>query len=310
MHVAVVGAGSLGSLLGGLLARAHRVTLVGREPHVTAVREGGLTVDGQIETTTRPDARTDTAGLDTDLALVTTKAHDVAGAAADLARDDVDVRVVLPLSNGLGHADLLADGLPGATVLAGTTTYGAVLSRPGQVTCTGVGRVTVGARTGGRSPAAEKVAAVFGDAEVDCTAVEDAPRRGWEKLAVNAGVNAVTALARVENGRLAAEPGRSLAREAARECARVARAEGVTLSNRDALAALSRVVETTAENRSSMRQDVEAVRRTEVDAVNGYVLDRARAHDLDVPANRHLATLLRLWESGHGLRASESDDTE
>lgn len=305
MHVAVVGAGSLGSLLGGLLARAHRVTLIGRDPHMAAVRESGLAVDGRIEATTRPDARTDIAGLDADLALVTTKAHDVPGAAEDLAREDVEVEVVVPLSNGLGHAAVLADRLPDATVLSGTTTYGAVLSRPGQVTCTGTGEVTVGAREGGPSPAAEKVAAALEAAEIDCTAVEDAPRRRWEKLAVNAGINAVTALARVENGRLAAEPGRSLAREAARETARVARAEGVGLSNREALAALEQVIDATAENRSSMRQDVEAVRRTEVDAINGAVVDRAAAHDLETPANRHLAALVRLWETGHGLGEEE-----
>jgi len=131
MHVAVVGAGSIGSLLGGLLAREHLVTLVGREPHVTAVRESGLAVTGQVECAVHPEARTDTAGLDADLVLVTVKAHDVPAAADRLGRG-VDAEVVVPLSNGLGHAVTLADRLPEATVLSGTTTYGAVLDGPTQ----------------------------------------------------------------------------------------------------------------------------------------------------------------------------------
>ncbi|PSQ58406.1 2-dehydropantoate 2-reductase [Halobacteriales archaeon SW_7_71_33] len=301
MDVAVLGAGSIGSLLGGLLAREHPVTLVGRETHVTAVRRDGLTVTGRLECTVHPEARTDTAGLDADLVLVTVTAHDVSAAADQLARD-ADPAVVVPLSNGLGHADTLADRLPGATALAGTTTYGATLDRPGHVTCTGVGTVTVGARDGGPSRRAREVAAVFETAGVEATAIGDAPRRGWEKLAVNAGVNAATALARVENGRLADGPGRALAHDAARECARVARAEGIDLSDAAAVDAVDRVVEATAANRSSMRQDLDAGRRTEVDAINGHVVDRAGAHDLAVPTNETLTRLLRLWERGRGLR--------
>ena len=225
MDVAVLGAGSIGSLLGGLLAREHPVTLVGRETHVTAVRRDGLTVTGRLECTVHPEARTDTAGLDADLVLVTVTAHDVSAAADQLARD-ADPAVVVPLSNGLGHADTLADRLPGATALAGTTTYGATLDRPGHVTCTGVGTVTVGARDGGPSRRAREVAAVFETAGVEATAA----------------------------------------------------------------------------NRSSMRQDLDAGRRTEVDAINGHVVDRAGAHDLAVPTNETLTRLLRLWERGRGLR--------
>ncbi len=302
MEVAVLGAGSIGSLLGGLLAREHRVTLIGREPHVTSVAESGLSVAGAVECTVRPAARTGTEGLTADLVLVTTKAHDVAGAAADLAREDVAADVVVPLSNGIGHAALLADRLPAATVLSGTTTYGAMLDRPGHVTCTGVGRVTVGARDRGASEAVQGVVAAMREAGVEATATADASRRTWEKLAANAGINATTALARVANGRLADDPGRSLAHEAARECARVARAEGVDLSDAAAVRALDEVVAATTDNRSSMRQDVERGRRTEVDAINGAVVDRADDHGVRVPTNRTLARLVGLWEQGRGVR--------
>lgn len=305
MHVAVLGAGSIGSLLGGVLAGEHRVTLVGRDPHMTRVAESGLTVAGAIERTVHPAARTDTAGLTADLVLVTTKAYDIEGAAADLAREDVTVDVVVPLSNGVGHAALLAERL-NATVLAGTTTYGAVLDRPGHVTCTGVGEVTVGARGGGASGTAERAAAAMRSGNIDATAVTDAPRRTWKKLAVNAGINATTALARVENGRLADEPGRALAHEAARESARVARAEGVDLADETAVAALDRVVTATADNHSSMRQDVERGRRTEVGAINGTVVDRGDEHGIAVPTNRTLTRLMRLWERGSGVHDVES----
>ncbi|MFB6155889.1 MAG: ketopantoate reductase family protein [Haloferacaceae archaeon] len=300
MDVVVFGAGSLGSLLGGLLARTCRVTLVGRDPHVSRVREGGLRITGAVDDRVSPDAVTDGRGLTADLAVVTVKAFDTAAAAETLATGSFDA--ALSLQNGLTE-ETLADRLePATTVLAGTATYGARLREPGHVECTGVGRVVLGARDGGTDPLAERVGKAFRDADVATLVAADMPRRRFEKLAVNAGVNAVTALARVENGALAAGPGERLARAAARETARVARAAGVDLSDRRAAEALADVVAATAANHSSMRQDVTAGRRTEVDAINGEVVSRACDRDLSVPVNRTLTDLVRTWERARDLR--------
>jgi 2-dehydropantoate 2-reductase len=305
MEVLVFGAGSLGSLVGGLLARTHDVTLVGRDPHVSAIRESGLRVSGAVETTTHPAATTDGEGHDADLAVVTVKSFDTASAAESLATGTVDT--VLSLQNGLTE-ETLADRLPDATVLAGTATYGADLQEASHVACTGVGRVTLGALAGGTDPAAERAGRAFRTAGVETLVATDMPRRRWEKLAVNAGINAVTALARVENGALADGPAHAVARRAARETARVARAEGVALSNRRAVQAVERVVDATADNRSSTLQDVAAGRQTEVEAIFGAVVDRAErasraSHvDVSVPTVRTLADLLRAWEDGADVR--------
>ena len=305
MEVLVFGAGSLGSLVGGLLARTHDVTLVGRDPHVAAVRESGLRVSGAVEATTHPAATTDGEGHDADLAVVTVKSFDTASAADALATGDVEA--VLSLQNGLTE-ETLAERLPDVTVLAGTATYGADLRAPGHVACTGVGRVTLGALAGGTDPAAERAGWAFRTGGIETLVATDMPRRRWEKLAVNAGINAVTALVRVENGHLADGPANAVARRATRETARVARAEGVALSNRRAVAAVERVIDATADNRSSTLQDVAAGRRTEVEAIFGEVVARAErasraGHvDVSVPTVRTLADLLRAWEGGHGVR--------
>ncbi|QIB72842.1 2-dehydropantoate 2-reductase [Halogeometricum borinquense] len=298
MDVLVFGAGSLGTLVGALLARVHDVTLVGRDPHVSHVRERGVTVSGAIEAQTTPDATTESDGHRADLAVVTVKSFDTPAAAAALSTGAFDA--VLSLQNGLPEDELAAR--LDAPVLAGTATYGARLHEPGHVECTGIGRVVLGARDGGTDPRAERVGKAFRDAGIETLVASDMPRRLWEKLAVNAGINAVTALARVENGALADDPGRELAHRAARETARVARAEGVSLSNRRAERALDEVVEATSANRSSMLQDVDDERRTEVEAIHGVVVARAEAHRLSVPTNRTLADLLRTWEAGRGVR--------
>ncbi|PSP68549.1 2-dehydropantoate 2-reductase [Halobacteriales archaeon QS_1_69_70] len=296
--VVIFGAGSLGSLVGGLLARDHDVTLVGRDPHVSAVRERGLHLKGAVETTVRPDAVTEPPA-DADLAVVCVKAVDTVAAAEALA--GADLEVCLSLQNGMGNEAVLAGGLD-ATVLAGTCTYGAVLEEPGVVRCTGVGEVALGARDGGPSDAADRVGAALDAAGVETTVASDMPRRLWEKLAINAGINATTALARLDNGALVDGEANAVATAAAREVGRVADAEGVDLSPDAAAAAVERVAAATAANTSSMRQDVEAGRRTEVDAIGGYVCKRADEHGVDVPVNDTMTRLLRAWEAERELR--------
>jgi len=295
MDIAVFGAGSLGSLLGGLLAREHAVTLVGRDPHVSRVQADGLRIEGAVETTVFPDADTEPP-TEADLAVVCVKSFDTDEAATALTGTDLEW--CLSLQNGMGNEELLADRLD-ATVLAGTCTYGAMLESPGVVRCTGVGETVLGPREGGHSEVADRVGAAFADAGVVTAVAADMPRRLWEKLSVNAGINATTALADIDNGALLGADANAVATTAAREVAAVARADGVDLSADDAAAALEAVADATAENTSSMRQDVLAGRRTEVDAINGYVIDRGEELGVDVPVNTTLARLLRAWETAH-----------
>ncbi|SFR89118.1 ketopantoate reductase [Halomicrobium zhouii] len=296
MNVVVFGAGSLGSLVGGLLAREHDVTLVGRDPHVSAVREGGLRVSGAFEFTTSPSATTSVPDA-ADLAVVTVKAYDTPEAAAALV--DCDLGSCLSLQNGMGNEATLAAQLE-CPVLAGTCTYGARLAEPGHVACTGVGEVALGPREGGSSTVADEVGVAFDDAGIETVVADDVHRRLWEKLAVNAGINATTALARVENGALVDGPGGDVAAASAREVARVAREQGVDLSDEPVVSRVASVAADTAANRSSMLQDVDSGSRTEVDAINGYVVDAAAGEA--VPVNRTLTALVRAWERERGLR--------
>jgi len=331
VDVLVFGAGSLGSLIGGLLARRHDVTLVGREPHVGAVRESGLRIEGAVTARTDPTATTTVPNERFDLAVVTVKADDTAAAADALAghadgrsgsdaghadgrsgsdaghadgrsgSDAGHAEAALSLQNGLGNEETLAAALS-CPVLAGTCTYGARLAEPGRVECTGVGEVALGPRDGGASALASRVGAAFAESGIETTVAADMPRRLWKKLAVNAGINAPTALARVANGALVDGPASETAREAARETARVARAEGVDLGDDEAADAVASVAEATARNTSSMRQDIEAERRTEVDAITGAVAERGERAGVATPVTETLTALVRAWEREHGLR--------
>ena len=300
MRVVVQGAGSLGSLVGGLLAAAGEdVTLLGRPgEHLDRVGAEGLVVehvDGG-ETTTHPETASDPAVVaDADLVVVCVKSYDTTDAARELA-GHLDGADVLSLQNGLGNAETLAEHVPPEAVLAGTTTHGAVLEEPGVVRHAGEGDTTVGRYFAGTDQFVETVAATLSNAGLAATVTADPERAVWTKVLVNAGINAATALARVPNGALVeAESGERLLASAVAEGERVADAAGVDVPD-DVLEQTREVARQTASNHSSMRQDVERGSRTEVEALHGALAERADEHGVDAPVLQTLADLVRLAE--------------
>lgn len=297
MDIVVFGAGSIGSLLGGLLSRVHDVTLIARPDHVELVNRNGLVIDGLQEWHVHPEARTEVAGLEADLALVTVKSYDCEVAARELSRASVDA--VCSVQNGMGNEETLAEFLSDP-VLGGTTTYGADRRAPGSVTMTGEGVVTLGLFHGGDRDLLMAIASAFDEAGINVETVDDIHTTLWRKLVVNAAINPVTALARCRNGAVADEPLASIARVAASETVAVAAETGIYLDEEAAIETVFDVARATADNRSSMLQDVLAERRTEIDAINATVVDRTE--EVAVPVNATLSGLVVGWERTNELR--------
>lgn len=286
MRVQVFGAGSLGTLVGAILSRAGVEThLVGRERIVRAF-DDGVRVEGIEDFVARLSLSTEP--IDAEVTLVTVKSYDTEDAAEALASTVGEDDTVVSLQNGMGNEEVL-DGALDATVIGGTATYGANM-REGSVEYTGEGEVVVGDYTGGASRVAETVAELLG-AGLEASATDSMDAALWEKLAVNAAINPVTALTRLTNGE-AAERASDVMCAAAKETAAVAHEEGVQVE--EAPERALEVARSTAENESSTLQDIRAGRRTEIDALNGYVVKEAK--EAPTPTNRTLAALVRATE--------------
>jgi len=231
-----------------------------------------------------------------DLLVVVVKAY----ATADALRWAVGAgavgpdTVALTLQNGLGNAEVLAAALGPERVLAGTTAQGATLLAPGQVRHGGEGPTHIAPWVPGGPAAAraDAVAALFTQAGLPTSVAPDPRPLLWAKLCVNCGINALTAILRVPNGGLLERPeARRLMELAAAEAGAVAAAEGVVLPA-DPVERTVAVARATGANRSSMLQDVERGRRTEVDAINGAVANRGRTAGVPTPVNAVLADLV------------------
>lgn len=307
LRVAVVGSGAMGSLYGGRLARSGvDVTLVDVwKEHVATIREEGLRIassDGE-ERIDVP-ATTDPGSVGSvDLVFVFVKStrtrvamEDAAGAGLLGGAD------VLTLQNGLGNPETIAEFVPEERVVAGVTSHGATVEGPGRVFHAGTGPTRIGRYFTENDDRVETVAGALRGAGFETDVIAAVRDAIWEKVLVNVGINAPTALARVPNGALASRaPGRRVVAAAVTEAARVARNEGHEVREGVVDHVLD-VADATAENRSSMRQDVEAGRRTEIEAIAGEVVARGERHGVATPTVRTLLELVRSWEDGAGIR--------
>jgi 2-dehydropantoate 2-reductase len=301
MRFLVFGAGAMGSLIGGLLAQKHDVTLVGRKAHVEAIRKHGLVIHGRTEARVGPRAvETAREAYRPDVVIVTVKSYDTEAAAEEL-RPFRESAVILSLQNGLGNVEQLA--ARSERVLGGVTYHGVTFVGPGEVSHAGTGDTVIGPIKGTTLEDAEWIRAAFDGCGLATTVAEDIQEVLWTKAVVNACFNPITGLLRVKSGVI----GRSgqlmeCCNSIVEEALGVARAEGIQLEREALMQRVRDVSSATAENRSSMLQDLERGRRTEIDAINGWIAHMGAEHGVACPVNRTLTLLVKAAERVEALQ--------
>lgn len=303
MNIIVIGAGAMGSLFGAMLVEAgEKVTLLDiRRDHVDAVNTRGLSIerDGRRRLV-RIQATSDAEwNGPADLTIVFVKSIHTAAAAQTASRLAGQTGLVITLQNGMGNADTLAAAMTPSQVIAGTTSHGATFLEPGAICHAGVGDTIIGPLAMAGMTGAEKVAEHFCRAGIATRVVEDVHSVLWAKLLVNVGINAITALTGIANGQLLnQEQTRQLSRAAVEEAMTVARAQGITIDG-DPVEKVFQVAAATGLNRSSMGQDVDNQRMTEIDAINGFIVKSAETAGVEVPVNRTLAALVETLQANY-----------
>lgn len=302
-RIAIIGAGALGSVFGGaLLAAGNSVTLLGRRPtpDITVCEPPCNVQQTLLHVETDPAS---VAGAN--LVLMLVKAYDTEQATQGIAPYLRPDATVVTLQNGLGNAARIRAHLPGhQRVLSGTTSQAARRVSRGLIMRTGAGPTVIGYETDADRTAAEHLAGLLSDAGLPAAISGDIDRFIWQKVAVNAAINGVTAIARVPNGDLITRNSLHAAATAlVDEAAAVAAAHGYDLAGIHRI--LTETVRSTAENRSSMLQDVEAGRRTEVDAIYGSLIAAGLNIGLALPALTVIDALVRSV-SGHDGDGEES----
>jgi len=303
MKIAIVGAGAMGSLFGALLAEGgHNVWLCDIwQDQIDALKQNGLKIEREGHTrNVRLNAASDPRQIgEAGLVLIFVKSTQTRSAAESAALLAGRNGWVMTLQNGMGNAETIAEHTPSNRILTGTTAHGATMLEAGSIRHAGAGPTTVGMWAGGEKgfQIAQQIADQFTQAGIETAAVEAVRPVLWDKLLVNVGINAITALTGIKNGQiLNLESTREISRIAVEEAASVAQAQEIEI-RKDPAAHVFQVAAATAANRSSMGQDVDHRRPSEIKAINGFVVREAERMRIAVPVNRALTALVETMEA-------------
>lgn len=299
-RIAVVGAGAVGCYFGGMLARAGApVTLIGRAALAEAVRRNGLFLDTLTfqERVNVEVSREISGARDAELVLFCVKTLDTDTTARALAAHLTPGAIVVSLQNGVDNAERIRaaaniDALPAAVYVAVS------MPEPGKIKHSGRGDLVIGPP----SERTTRVAAIFERAGVPCRVSDNVTGELWTKLVWNCAGNAISALARVNYGQIAANPeARPMLEAVVYETLAVARANGVRMKMLDdpqgaITGALVLLAKQMGPATSSTAQDLARGKRTEIDALNGYVARMGAKLGVATPVNYTLFALVKLVE--------------
>ncbi len=281
----------MAGLFGGRLASHAEVTLLGSwKEGLDAVRKHGIRLQENGKATSFNVRATDDPSKceGAQSALVLVKSWQTEAAAKMLGACLAPDGVALTLQNGLGNIEVLEAVIGSDRAALGVTTTGATLLGPGMVRAGGAGPTYMS-----QHPRLDPLVDLLETAGFEVRASSDLMSLMWGKLVVSTGINALTALLEIRNGELLERShARSLMNEAALETARVAEAQGITLPYDDPSHEVEGVARRTAENESSMLQDIRRGAPTEVDAINGAVVREGKRLGVPTPVNWSLWNLV------------------
>ena len=300
MRIAIVGAGGVGGVFGGLLARAgHDVSFVARGANLEAIRAQGLRVHGPWGTfVVRPEVAEEPGGIARgspfDAVLVCVKAGQVREVAASLRPLVGEGTVVVPLQNGVEAAEALSSELGAGRVAGGLCHVFAWREGPGEVRTTGTPlQITLGELNGPVTPRLTRLAEAIRGSGAGAVLADDVVAAAWEKFLFIDPFGSVGAVTRAPIGVMRSEPRtRALLVAAVEEVDALARARGVALAADAVARTLARYDELPAEATASMQRDVAAGRPSELHEQTGAVVRLGEAAGANVPVHRFLYAAL------------------
>lgn len=321
MRIGIIGTGAMASIFGGgLIEAGHDVLFVGKNAAtVSALNEHGLTVDRDgapsrhyAASATHSLSAVGTADVASagvcDIVLVLVKSYDTAAAVTSLAPLVGPKTIIATLQNGVGAGEILAAAFPASLdsglIVQGVTYQGGTILGPGHVYHHSTAATVFGPFSGASLHASETLAALWREAGWKASVTQDIEAEVWKKVVVN-GINAIAATTRLPSRAMTESPEvHQMVVDVVLEGITVAHALGYTqLDAQQAVADILGVLAETPDGRTSMLQDVDAGRRTEIDVLNGAVIAAAERVGVDVPVNRALFAQVVEWEVAQGLRA-------
>ncbi len=289
-QVIVLGAGSIGSTYGALLSQEHDVKLIGRPAHMNAIREKGLVVVGDAAGTFRMATATEIKEIPPQtLLMVTVKAHQLLEALTPIRELIQKDTTILLLQNGLNIEKVARDALKTrGKIVRGIVAFGAEILEPGRI------HVRLGFTFLDSDNISKEIAQFFKSSGIGVANSEEFQTDVWRKVAINCVANPLSAILQVPTKKLVSPHLASVRRSIIEECIAVGRAEGIQLD-----LSILEIIDANFpnfENRTSMFQDILRGRKTEIEFLNGRIVELGKSHKIPTPVNETLTQLIRFLE--------------
>jgi 2-dehydropantoate 2-reductase len=306
MKIVIVGPGAMGCLFAAFLSKSkEEIWLLDKDKdRVAKINQNGISLEGisgnwQAQVKATCDAK---EIPEADLVVICVKSYDTKEAIIQARSLVGDNTSVLTLQNGIGNIEIIGEVVGADKVIGGVTNQGATLLDIGRIRHAGRGETVIG-RIDGKIPVQMRsIREIFNKVGFETRISRDIKSLLWSKLIINVGINALTAVTHLNNGRLVEFEGtRKILREAVTEATRIAKRKRIKLIYDDPLAKVEAVCEATAVNVSSMLQDVLRKKRTEIDFINGVVVRQAQELGIPSPVNSVLVALVKTIESSYNL---------
>ncbi|MDD4980009.1 MAG: 2-dehydropantoate 2-reductase [Candidatus Omnitrophica bacterium] len=306
MKIVIVGPGAMGCLLAGFLSKSKEEIwfLDENKERAAKMHHNGISIEGISGYWQTPiKATIDIKEIGkADLIIIAVKSYDTKEAVVQAKPLIGENTRVLTLQNGIGNIEVISEIAGNEKVIGGVTNLGATLLETGKVRHAGCGETVIG-RIDGKIPAEMRsIREIFNKVGLETRISRDIKGLLWSKLIINSGINALTAITRLNNGRLVEFEGtRRILRGAVTEAIRIAKRKRIKLIYDDPLAKVEAVCEATASNVSSMLQDTLKKKRTEIDFINGVIVRQGQELGIPTPINSLLVDLVKTIEASYSL---------
>lgn len=304
MKIVIIGAGAMGCLYGAYLSEKNEVTMLDvYEPQVDAINKNGITIvepDGTERQHKKVCAmKSGTCESVADLVVVFVKSIYSENALEENKALFGPDTVVMTLQNGAGNDRKIAKYVSRENIVIGTSKHNSINLGGGKVSHTGAGITTIGSNLG-RIEALSKIEEVLSQSGFETEVSDDIQRIIWSKLFVNLSINTFTAITRAPIGfMIENQYAWDFAEKMICEAVDVAEADGTHFSYMEVLNMVHHVCENLEKGYSSMYQDVTRGIPTEIDAINGAIVQQAKLYNVPAPYNTLIVDLIHAIEGAY-----------
>jgi len=304
MKIAIVGPGAMGCLFAAYLSKSKEEVwlLEKNKDKAVKIKKQGIIVEGatgnwvaEVKVTT--DVKE--IGL-VDLVLIGVKSYHTKEAVTAAKPLTGERTKILTLQNGIGNIEIIGEIVGTEKVIGGVTNQAATLINTGYIKHAGKGETIIGRIDGTIPVEMRSIREIFNKVGLETRISRDIKSLLWSKLIINVGINALTAITQLSNGKLVEFEGtKRILREAVLEAVRIAKRKKIKLIYEDPLAKVEAVCEATSTNISSMLQDILRKKQTEIDYINGVIVRLGQELGIAVPVNSTLVDLVKAIESSY-----------